>query len=237
MTVKRKLAIINGMCNRFTLQTPAHIWAQYFNLSVQTEWQLPLRYNVAPQTQIPVIRQVGAERQLAKMKWGLVPAWSPEPKVKYSTLNARSEEAATKSTYRSAMKSRHCLIPADGFYEFEEINKKKYPHYFQLRDQPVFAFAGLWELWNKGDPPLESCTILTTRPNETLKKIGHDRCPVILSPNDYSVWLDPKNTDPESLRYLFEPYPDDQMIDTKKNTYLNKVGNEGPECLTLPANW
>jgi putative SOS response-associated peptidase YedK len=222
------------MCNRFTLRTPVHVWARHFNLSAQTEWQIPLRYNVCPQTQIPVIRQVGDERQLAMMKWGLVPSWSLEPKTKYSTLNAKSEEAATKPAYKSAMKSRHCLIPADGFYDWEEIDKKKFPHYYQLRDQPIFAFAGLWERWSKAEPPLETCTILTTRPNELLMKIGHDRSPVILSPNDYSAWLDPTNNDPESLRYLFEPYPADQMTDTPANTYVNKVGNEGPECLIPP---
>jgi putative SOS response-associated peptidase YedK len=200
---------------------------------VEAGLQLPLRYNVGPNTQIPVIRQVGGKRELAMMKWGLVPAWSPEPKVKYSTFNVRSEEAATKSTYRSAMKIRHCLIPADGFYEWEEINKKKYPHYFQLRHQPIFAFAGLWERWDKGQPPLESCTILTTRPNELLQKIEHDRMPVILSPNDYAAWLDPTNNAPESLRYLFEPWPASEMTERPANTYVNKVGNEGPECLTI----
>jgi putative SOS response-associated peptidase YedK len=176
------------MCNRFTIRIPQSVLAHQFG--VEAGLQLPLRFNVAPNTQIPVVRQNGDRRELVMMKWGLVPAWSPEPKVKYATFNAKSEEAATKPAYRSAMKNRHCLILADGFYDWKEIDKKKYPHYFQLRDQSVFAFAGLWERWSKGDPPLESCTILTTRPNELLQKIDHDRMPVILSPNDYENWLD-----------------------------------------------
>ncbi len=220
------------MCNRFTIRIPAAVLMHQFGL--EAEVQLPLRFNVTPNTQIPVIRQVDNQRQLSMMKWGLVPSWAPEPKIKYSTFNAKSEEAATKPAFRSAFKSRHCLIPADGFYDWEEIDRVKYPHYFQLIDQPVFAFAGLWERWSKGDPPLETCTILTTRPNALLEKIGHDRSPVILSPGDYGAWLDPTNTDPESLRYLFEPFPAAEMKERETNRYVNKVGNEGPQCLADP---
>ena len=220
------------MCNRFTIRVPSVVLMRQFGFPSAVD--LPPRYNVAPNTQIPVIRQVGPQRQLTMMKWGLVPAWSPEPKTKFSTFNAKSEEAAQKPTYRAAMKSRHCLIPADGFYDWQEIDGLKYPHYFQLRDQSVFAFAGLWEKWSKGDPPLESCTILTTRPNALLEHIGHNRMPVILSPNDYAAWLDPANTDAESLRYLFEPYPADQMMEREVSRYVNKPGNEGPQCLEDP---
>ena len=146
---------------------------------LESELQLPLRFNVSPNMQIPVIRQVDDQRQLSMMKWGLVPSWAPEPKIKYSTFNAKSEEAATKPAFRSAFKSRHCLIPADGFYDWEEIDRVKYPHYSQLIDQPMFAFAGLWERWDKGEGgPIESCTILTTSANELVKPY-HDRMPVI----------------------------------------------------------
>ena len=220
------------MCNRFTTRIPQAVLDHQFG--VEAGLQLPLRYNVAPTTQIPVIRQTGERRELAMLKWGLVPAWSNEPKVKYSTFNAQSEEAATKPAFRSAMKSRRCLILADGWYEWEEVNKKKVPHYFQLSDQPVFAFAGLWERWNKAEPALESCTILTTRANEALEPY-HDRMPVILSPNDYSAWLDPANNDCEALRYLFDPYPASEIIDRPANPYVNKSGNEGPQCLEVPA--
>jgi putative SOS response-associated peptidase YedK len=105
------------------------------------EFQLPIRYNVSPGSMVPIIRQVGTKRELAMVKWGLVPSWSAEPKVKFATFNARSEEAATKRMYRSAIKHRRCLIPADGFYEWETIGKQKFPHYYQLHDQSPFAFG------------------------------------------------------------------------------------------------
>ena len=150
--------------------------------------------------------------------------------MSYATINAKSEEAASKPAFRSAMKSRHCLVLPDGYYEWETIGKKKFPHLFQLRDQPVFGFAGLWERWDKAEPAVESCTILTTRANELQGKY-HDRMPVILSPSDFGAWLDPENKDQASLAYLFEPYPADEMTDTMVNPYVNKAGNEGPECI------
>jgi putative SOS response-associated peptidase YedK len=188
-----------------------------------------IRFNIAPTQEIVVVRQAGDERQLVNMKWGLIPSWSKEPKMNYSTINAKSEEAATKPSFRSAMKHRHCLIPADGYFEWQEINKKKFPHYFQIRDQPVFAFAGLWERWDKAEPALETCTILTTRANELQGKY-HDRMPVILSPNDYPTWLDPTK-DPESLRYLFEPYPAAEMMETAVNTVVNNARHDAPDCI------
>jgi putative SOS response-associated peptidase YedK len=230
MNVKGKWVIIKRMCNRFTIRIPQAVLAHQFG--VEAGLQLPLRFNVCPSTQIPVVRQTGERRELAMLKWGLVPAWSDEPKVKYSTFNAKSEEAAGKPAYRAAMKNRRCLILADGYYEWEEVNKKKVPHYFQLRGQQPFAFAGLWERWNKAEPALETCTLLTTRANELQAKY-HDRMPVILSPNDYAAWLDPANTDPKSLAYMFEPFPSNEMTDTPANPYVNKAGNEGPECLTV----
>ena len=125
------------------------------------------------------------------------------------------------------MKSRHCLIPADGYFEWEKVGKNKVPHYFQLKDQPIFAFAGIWERWNKAEPAVESCTILTTSPNELQGKY-HNRMPVILSPNDYSAWLDPAN-DPAA--YLFAPFPSEEMIEMAVNPIVNNLRNQGPECI------
>ena len=133
------------MCGRFTLRTPAHIWARHFNLSIQDEWQLPLRYNIAPTQEIPVIRASDNGRKLSMMRRGLVPSWADDPKIGYKMINARSEEAATKPSFRAAMKKRRCLIPADGFYEWQTEGKKKQPYYIRRPDGQPFAFAGLWE--------------------------------------------------------------------------------------------
>jgi putative SOS response-associated peptidase YedK len=217
------------MCGRFTLRTRLNLILQQFAIE-QAEVDFEPRYNISPTTSVPIVRQVGTMRELVKVKWGLIPSWSKEPKMSYSTINAKSEEADKKPAFRSAIKSRRCLVVADGYYEWETIKKKKFPHYFQLRDQPVFGFAGLWERWDKSEPAVESCTILTTRANELQGKY-HDRMPVILSPNDFSAWLDPENKDPASLHYLYEPYPPDEMTDTAVNPYVNKAGNEGLECI------
>jgi putative SOS response-associated peptidase YedK len=129
------------MCGRFTLRTPASVLVRQFALDVGL--QLPLRYNIAPTQLVPVIRSADGVRQLAMMKWGLIPSWAADPKIGYSLINARSETAAEKPSFRSAMKSRRCLIPADGFFEWQKEGKKKLPIFFRRPDDQSFAFAGL----------------------------------------------------------------------------------------------
>ena len=216
------------MCGRFTIRIPATVLMHQFG--VDAGLQMPMRYNVAPTQQIPVITQHDGKRQLETMRWGLVPSWADDPKIGYRMINARSEEAATKASFRSAMKKRRCLILADGFYEWEKIGKAKQPHWFRMANEQPFAFAGLWERWGKVDPPLDSCTILTTSANELVGKY-HNRMPVILSPNDYGAWLDPANQDSDSLRYLFEPFPASELIDTKVNPIVNNARSDTPDCI------
>ncbi|MCC7087026.1 MAG: SOS response-associated peptidase [Pirellulales bacterium] len=228
------------MCGRFTLrQRQADIIAA-FNVSAHEDWQQALRYNISPMQQVSIIRLTDGEREICNAQWWLVPAWSKEPKVKYRTFNAKSEEVETKSSFRAAIKTRRCLIPADGFIEWEEIGNEKFPHYFQIKERPLFAFAGLWERWTpkEGDDknkPFDSCTILTTSPNEMVAKYNHERMPVILSPNDYDAWLSPAHK-PESLRYLYESFPASEMTDTAINPLVNTSKNDKPECIEPYAN-
>jgi putative SOS response-associated peptidase YedK len=163
------------MCGRFTIRIPQNLLMQHFGIG-HSELQLAMRYNVAPTQQIPVVRMADGKRQLSTMRWGLVPSWADDVKIGYKMINARSEDAAKKPSFRSAMKRRRCLIPADGFFEWEKIGKQKQPHRFHRADGQPFAFAGLWETWSKTEPALETCTILTTRPNELVGKY-HDRMP------------------------------------------------------------
>lgn len=218
------------MCGRFTLRTPANLIAKYFNLDPDAQWQAALRYNVAPTQDIPVIRAVDGRRSLSMMRWGLVPSWADDPKIGYKMINARSEEAATKPSFRAAMKKRRCLIVADGFYEWQIDGKKKQPYYIRRPDGKPFAFAGLWESWGKVDPPLETCTILTMAAGESTKWLHH-RVPVILSPNDYDMWTNPGENDPAKLAYLFEPLPDGELVASAVNPVMNNARHEGPDCI------
>jgi putative SOS response-associated peptidase YedK len=211
------------MCGRFTLRTPMTVLIRQFQIDLGADQQLPLRFNVAPTQDIPVVRYTDDGRELTLMRWGLIPSWSKDPKSGPLLINARSETAAEKPAFRSAFKTRRCLIPADGFYEWKKAGNKKQPYYFRLTDGQPFAFAGLWEKWQV----IESCTILTTEANELAAQM-HDRMPVILSPNDYAEWLDPLAKEPGKL---LTPFPASEMSAIPVNPIVNNARNEGPACI------
>src|SRR5262249_11456911 len=170
------------MCGRFTLRSSPKIIAEEFGLFDVPD--LPPRYNVAPGQAVAVVRQQpeGKKRELAFLKWGLVPAWADDPAVGDRLANARSETAATKPPFRRAFRSRRCLLAADSFYEWRRADGRKQPYYVRLKNDRPFGIAGLWERWEKGDKPVESCTILTTDANDLMRPI-HERMPVILPPD------------------------------------------------------
>ena len=148
------------------------------------------RFNIAPTQSVAVVRQSGGKetRQLCLLRWGLIPAWAKDPSIGARLINARAETVAEKPAFRSAFKSRRCLIPADGYYEWKKTGSRKQPYYLRLQDERPFALAGLWDRWNGGgkDAPLETCTIITTEANEITCPI-HDRMPAILAEDDYSA--------------------------------------------------
>ncbi|NJN87658.1 MAG: SOS response-associated peptidase [Leptolyngbyaceae cyanobacterium SL_7_1] len=221
------------MCGRFTLTQPADAIAQHFNLG-----QVPLfepRYNVAPTQAVAVVRaDLQQERQLHWLQWGLVPSWSKDPKMGARMINARAETLAEKPSFRQAFRRRRCLIPADGFYEWHRSGKAKQPYYFFL-DAPaetptLFAFAGLWEHWENGNGDvIESCTIITTEPNETLQAF-HDRMPVILPPSTYDRWLDPTEQT-EHLQSLLQPYAASTMGYYPVSTTVNNPRQADRSCI------
>jgi putative SOS response-associated peptidase YedK len=185
------------------------------------------RYNVAPTQQIGVVRTADGQRELSFMQWGLVPRWAKDPKIGSQMINARAETAAEKPAFRDAFRKRRCLVVADGFYEWKKTGgKTKQPFYIRMKDHRPFGFAGLWERWGE----LESCTILTTRPNELCASV-HDRMPVILSPNDYDQWLDQQVTDAAALQPLLDPYPSDEMAADPVGTHVNSVRNIDERCI------
>ena len=212
-------------------------WMQTRNTDVFDDSYLAPSYNVAPQSLQPVVRldSETGERALAIMRWGLIAFFAKDAKIAYSTINARAETVATSPVFREPMKRRRCLVPATGFYEWQALDKKsKQPWTIELVDGNLFAFAGLWDRWKdkaKGQP-LETYTIITTDPNELLEPI-HNRMPVILSPQNYSRWLDPG--EPSQLPIdLLRPYPAKEMRAWKVSAAVGNVRNNSPE-LRLPV--
>jgi putative SOS response-associated peptidase YedK len=226
------------MCGRFTLRNRLNDLLREFEAEIRGEpFDLFERYNICPTNKIPIIRETDGGREMVRMQWGFVPSWAKD--FKLCPINAVSETVAEKPMFRSAIKKRRCLIPADGFYEWKKIPKKikgDSPWLFQVKGGKPFAFAGIWERWESKPEQdqekivIESCAILTTKPNEVMAPI-HDRLPVILSPADYKAWLDPTMNDPTKLGYLYEPFPSSEMTMTRVGPYVNKAGNEGDECV------
>jgi putative SOS response-associated peptidase YedK len=180
------------MCGRYRLSRRKQLVEEYFgSASDEPDWEA--RYNIAPTQPVPIIRQNPTQtvRELSMMRWGLVPSWAKDTSGAASMINARSETASTKPAFADALKYRRCLIPADGFYEWKRTGTSKQPFCFEVNDGPLFAFAGLWDRWRDASERwLTTCSILTTTPNALTSDV-HNRMPVILSPEDYDVWLDP----------------------------------------------
>jgi putative SOS response-associated peptidase YedK len=190
-------------------------------------------YNIAPQTMQPVIRldHETGERELAVMKWGLVPYWSKTPKIPYSTINADANKLTMSGVWREPFKHRRCLIPADWFYEWPVIDGQKQAHAFGLQDGSTFAFAGLWDRWknNQTGDVLESYAIVTTDPSEWMERY-HDRMGVILEPKDYQRWLEPG--EPSHLPIdLLRPYPEEQLKVWRVSNDVGNVRNNWPELI------
>lgn len=218
------------MCGRFSLIVDASVLAGVFEIDPPKN--LTPRFNIAPTQRIPIVR-AGREqpREWAEARWGLVPSWAKDAKIGARMINARGETVAEKPSFRSAVKTRRCLIPADGFYEWVKTDGGKQPHYIHFADGRAFAFAGLWERWNKGgDEPLDTCTIITTTPNDIVAGL-HDRMPVIMAPDHFTEWLEPDPLAPDRLQDLLAPYRGVDMEAYPVSTHVNKPVNDDPECV------
>lgn len=216
------------MCGRFCQKSPSKKIAQKFG--VEAVPPLLERFNVAPSQPVLGIRELVGRREAAFFKWGLVPCWADDPSIGNKLINARSETITEKPSFREAFLRRRCLVPADGFYEWARRGDRKRPYYFRMRDGEPFAIAALWERWEGGGEPLETCTLLTTEANELLGGI-HDRMPVILRPEEYGLWLDREAQSPETLRPLLRPYPGDEMEFYPVSPFINSPSNDGPFCV------
>ncbi len=204
----------------------------------EAQVQLPLRFNIAPTQMVAAVRidPDDSTRQLAQLRWGLIPAWAKDRKIASRMINARAETVADKPSFRAAFKRRRCLILADGYYEWQKGGQIKIPNYIQMKDGRPFAMAGLWESWrDEDDQPLETCTIITTTANELTSSI-HDRMPVILEDVDYDLWLDTAVQDRAQLEPLLRPYDSTEMQAMPIGTHVNSVKNDDPGCIeSAPA--
>jgi putative SOS response-associated peptidase YedK len=223
------------MCGRFTLTAPVEAARLLFPLFDLSDLDLPPRYNVAP-TQALLAARAGPDGrpEPALLRWGLVPPWADDPAIGNRLINARADTAATKPAFRSAFRRRRCLVLADGFYEWQKAGAKKQPYYFRLGHGEPFAFAGLWEHWDKGGSPLETCTILTTDANELVRPV-HERMPVILPRENFERWLDPSRQDVAELEALLRPLPAEAMTGYPVTPLVNNPRNEDPRCIAPKA--
>jgi putative SOS response-associated peptidase YedK len=219
------------MCGRYTLHSTREALQEWFPLYDLPE--LKPRYNIAP-TQLVAAARVDGESgrgSVALLRWGLVPFWAEDRKIGNRLTNARGETAAEKPAFRAAFKSRRCLVLADGFYEWQKHAGGKQPFHIRMADGRPFAFAGLWEHWDKEGEPLESVTILTIHANELMQPI-HERMPVIVKPENYAAWLDPKNQEAAAVTGFLQPFPAEEMQAIPVSTFVNNARNEGPGCVT-----
>lgn len=220
------------MCGRYYRRSDKQRIADAFRVGVPPTFDILPSYNIAPQSFQPVVR-LDAEtnqRELALLRWGLIPFWAKDAKIAYSTINAKAETLATAPAFREALRRRRCLVPADGFYEWQKLDAKtKQPWAIALRDGSPLAFAGLWETWKDKTTgqPLETYTIITTEPNELTSGL-HNRMPVILAPRDYDRWLAP--ADPARLPVdLLRPFDADLMTAWKVSPAVGNVRNNSPD--------
>ena len=216
------------MCGRYRLSRPKQILEEYFGSDCGEENWGP-RYNIAPTQPVPVIRQSPKEpiRHLSLMRWGLIPSWAKDATGAAMMINARSETANSKPAYREPLKFRRCLIPADGFYEWQKTGKYKQPYCFEVNHGQLFAFAGIWDSWK--DPSgswIRTCSILTTTANAVTSPV-HNRMPVILAPDSYDRWLDPGTDDASEL---LKPSDPGLMRCYPVGTRINQVANDDAEC-------
>lgn len=217
-----------GMCGRITLRTNLRQIADEFQATLPG-FDITPRYNVSPGQLLLAVRGA-TEREIVQLRWGLIPSWAKDNKMAFQCLNARSETVATKPAFRSAYKSRRCLIPADGYYEWLRQGKDKLPYLYEFGEGQLFSIAGLWESWQ--DPavpnaePLQTCTLLTTSANSLAAEV-HDRMPVIIHPADREAWL-------AGEQIPLEPFPVQGMAARRVSQFVNSSRNEGAACLAAP---
>ena len=216
------------MCGRYSLTISGEELAEIFGVN---KIEFSPRYNIAPGQEVPVISYIDDKKHLSMMRWGLVPSWADKVSIGYKMINARAETIDQKPSFRQSFFRRRCLIPADGYYEWEKKGKEKLPSRITLPNSEVFAFAGIWEYWEKGDIKLYTCSIITTEASESVKHIHH-RMPVVLQEEMQEVWL--QSNSKEQFKCLLTSYSGE--IDAYRvSQKVNSAVNDEPVCIE-PVN-
>lgn len=212
------------VCGRFTLTAEVEAISERFNFDPPIRGY-EKRYNIAPSQQVLAIIHDGKKNRAGYLKWGLVPPWASDPAIGHKLINARGETVAEKPSFKQAFKKRRCLILANGFYEWKRDGKIKIPMYISLKDNRLFAFAGLWETYKTEGNPLHTCTIITTSPNELVRDV-HDRMPVIIPREKEQTWLD-LTMEESRVQEIIKPYPAEEMFTYQVPSLVNSPKNEG----------
>jgi len=220
------------VCGRFVQAQDPATYAEFFGAApVENLEAAAPSYNVAPTNRVYAVADHEGERRLVRFRWGLIPFWAKDKGIGSRHINARAESVATKPSFRDSFLTRRCLIPADGFFEWQKRTRGKLPHYIYRADAAPLALAGLWASWR--DPATEervvSCTIVTTEPNERLADI-HDRMPVVLPADIWDQWLDREFAETDVLQAMLKPSAE-ALEAHPVSTLVNSVRNNLPDCV------
>ncbi|WP_027190876.1 SOS response-associated peptidase [Fundidesulfovibrio putealis] len=213
------------MCGRFALGIPRKRLQERFELAEVP--QAPARYNIAPGQLVEAVVQTPERREMRLLKWGLIPSWAKDKSIGYKMINARAETVAEKPSFKTAMRRRRCLIPAQGFYEWHDENGHRQPWFITSRNpEDVLALAGIWEHYESQEGEIiESVAIITCQANELVSPL-HDRMPVIVVPKDDARWLDPKQSDPAQVADILTSRPWPGMLAYRVSTRVNSPKND-----------
>lgn len=220
------------MCGRYSLSRPDETLRELFGVALEPRAEP--RWNVAPTQCVPVVREdAPGVRRAVCLRWGLVPAWATEPSVGSRMINARAETAAAKPAFREALRARRCLVPADGFYEWQGTGRRKQPWLFTLRGGLPLALAGIWERWSGPGGPLETFAVLTTEANDLVRPV-HDRMPAVVAPEHFDLWLDPRMRETGRLAPVLRPFPAERMEARPVDAAVNDPRNDDARCFAPP---
>jgi putative SOS response-associated peptidase YedK len=224
------------MCGRFVRKSTITVIEDEFDI-YEVQWAFEPSYNIAPSQDVACVIGNGGNR-LVKFRWGLVPFWAKDPSIGYKMINARAETLSQKRSFARPFKKHRCLVVADGFYEWRKLaeGKRKIPMYVQMREERPFGFAGLYENWKAKDGTiLQTCTIITTRPNELMMPI-HNRMPAIIAPDKRKLWLDTEVQHPDLLMPLLTPYDSKELEAYEVSKKVNSPTYNEPDCIKPASN-
>ena len=214
------------MCGRYSQTKPIKTLKEHFQ-AIAAEMDYNQRYNIAPSQSVPIVIAGEQEREIHTMRWGLIPSWAKDSALGNKLINARAETVHEKPSFKSSLKQRRCLVPTDGFYEWQVRDQGKVPQYIRLRTGGLFAFAGLWSEWDSGKEILQTFTIITTSANRDLESVHH-RMPVILMPQDYENWLAPAS---KEFHNLMKPLGEGLLDHYEISKTVNSPKNDSEECI------